>query len=143
MSGDAGGWRPVGAGRVRHGFTLIEVIAAVVLLAMVAVAGASWFRSAGAAVAGVERRLAAAEAVHELARTAPSPAPFNAQPVAGHADWWWRVIDLQPSPGTPGTLDGAAASAGLRHHWRELVIRGGREDHAPILAHELVLVLDE
>lgn len=129
------------------GFTLIEVLAAVVILATLTVAGASWFRSAGAAQGGIDRRLAVRQAVRDLAANLPSPAPIIPQPVPGHADWWWRVIDLHSSgfSSVPASgLGGAPVGVpGPAHHWRQVVICAGRDLGAPVLGDALLLGIDE
>lgn len=119
-------------------FTLIEVLAALVVLALLTLTATTWFRSASAGQEGAKRHLEAQQIAMDLA--AAQPLPHDPQLVPGHADLWWRVVDLR---GSGSTHRADAHEHNLAHHWRHVIICSGRDLRAPILADALVMVLNE
>lgn len=121
---------------MRDGFTLLEVLAATVVLGILAVAVVPLTRH----LVDDQGRLRACREARDLV-TGIDPAAFPragvATPLEAHAGWWLRseALTCQTPPPIPGQMSVRPAYA-----WARLVIAAGPSASDGVLAERLVLI---
>lgn len=123
-------------GRPTRGFTLLEALAAVVTLGLLAAAVVPLLRHLGRLT--LPERMQAESYLRALA--APDgQAAGTAQAIAGHPGWSLRTSDLI-AEAEPAPPPGCPPPAGPPHHWVLVGIHAN--DGGEMLAETLVVVLD-
>ena len=120
----------------RGGFTLLEALAAVVTLGLLAAAVVPLLRQLGRL--SVAERLQAQACLRTLAPPGEA-ASANGQAIAGHPGWRLVLSDLSAGP-EAAPPPGSPPAAGPAHRWRLLSIQADASGET--LAETLVAVLD-
>jgi prepilin-type N-terminal cleavage/methylation domain-containing protein len=122
---------------MRRGFSILEVLAATVVLGLLAVSVVPLTRRLVSDDGRLQDHVAAAERLQRIDQQT-APRPGLASPLEDHPGWWLRADRLTPlvPPTQPGQPE-------LRppYGWLRLVIVDGPGTEAQILA-ERVLVID-
>ncbi len=122
--------------RGRAGFTLLEAMAAVVTLGVLAAAVVPLLRQIGGP--GSPERLAAQGLLRAMAPP-DQLLPGTSLPIPGHAGWRLTVSELAAGPEPPPAA-GRLPPAGPPHRWLLLTITA--EDRGERLAETVVAVLE-
>jgi prepilin-type N-terminal cleavage/methylation domain-containing protein len=125
----------------RRGFTLLEVLAAAVLLGMLAAAAVPMTLRLGRGRQILDDRRVAAAFLDQLA-SSPGRTVAEGSAVAGHDDWRFQAHDLDGDPSPPPAV-GVVPPVAQTHRWRWVAVRAGSTPGAAILAERMVLVLPE
>src|SRR5205823_5070371 len=123
----------------RRAFTLLEVLAAVVLLGILASATVPMMLHLGRNHDRLTDRKEAAAALAAMTRASKL---VDASSLPGHPNWQVQQVALAADPPSPPPV-GVVPQIVPVHQWRWLVVRDGMGADAPILAERMVLVLPE
>jgi prepilin-type N-terminal cleavage/methylation domain-containing protein len=121
------------------GFTLLETLAATVLLGLLATATIPLALRLGHGGLRVDDRLLAQETLQQLVNEQPGLAHSGILPIATHPGWWLHRLPLVREP-VPATTSMRLAPPPYR--WVHITLTDGPRAEDPILADVVALILD-